>query len=494
MKKRLLTLFFLFSFLLLKAQMVINVTNTDKPINTSEYVDFSEVFSQSDESYHEASQKYTDDLYFILTSESISSDEEFTFFHEYFVDKSGVVKFLKFELKGNSLKITKEQKESIEKKIVEYVKQNNFDVQAKKNWHEMSFSNMPKLAQKRFFRDYIQPNPEPTESENTKMGIIQRLGNYCTEKWQKEGPRDPMELKFKGLVNVCLYTLDDDNPLFAKLKKLCPTESADALMGQIYDYMILKCPIYLAKYGFYQFYPDYVQFLGNHCACIENALKNIDTSMAEVDRLYEANDTCKSKAFESDIIRKAIYSRSKAIYETAKKNNEDPDVASKIYLSGLDGYAVYLNCSIVHKEWKRDFVEAMQRDSMVDVFWSEKRYNWSMMPINFLYNNMIDNLKNDFRSDTDFQKNKKELEQIAKELRQAKDIKPGLIGQRSIKGEYIEEIVIFDKNLSVPFFEVRMHFEKKGDVDKLIRIEYIPKAKVDLSRRTFNGAKKGLGQ
>jgi hypothetical protein len=95
-----------------------------------------------------------------------------------------------------------------------------------------------------------------------------------------------------------------------------------------------------------------------------------------------------------------------------------------------------------------------------------------------------------FRSRADYLKNLDELKLIATELRKIKNFAPGLVGQRKTKEEYIEEIVIFDKGIPEPPFEIKIHYDKTGDVDKLTRVEYVPKSKVNLNGRNNRKNKK----
>lgn len=486
MKKLLILTSFLVSIQSINAQIVINLKKGDSIVLKEKYKDFSDVFDMSDLSYDRAAKKYTDDLYFIATSESISSDEEFTFFHEYYVLKDGTVKLCKFSLEGKALKMTKEQEERIEKNFAAYIKYNNFGVTAKENWHEFGFTKMPKLEKKRFYRDYINPTPQPTASEDTKLGIIQRLGNYCTDKWFRDGTRNPMELKLKGLINISLYTLDEDNALFAKLKKKCPNESVDSLVGQVFDYMA-STPIYKAYLGFFEPHPDYLKYMSKSCDCMEKQILQLGNQSSR--NISLALDTCRGKIFTNAAFIEYTSQTRTSIAEQAEKNNIGTEVADNIYESGFTGYMV-LNCPLIHKIWRSEFISSIQKDSMEDLEWSVKRKDLSATPISELLENHIDTLNSMFRSRADYLKNLDELKLIATELRKIKNFAPGLVGQRKTKEEYIEEIVIFDKGIPEPPFEIKIHYDKTGDVDKLTRVEYVPKSKVNLNGRNNRKNKK----
>jgi hypothetical protein len=484
MKKLLSFAFPLFLFSYSNAQTVRMVGDPDSVKLTEEYEDFSTVFGEMDIDYLSASRKYINDLFFQISSESVSSDSEFSFTHELFVLKDGTVQLLQFSLMGGGVQMTKEQEIAIKNKLTKYIKQHKFSLKAKKNWHEFGLVSVPHLAKKRFYRDYIRPNPKPTASEDTKLGIIQRLGNFCTETWQNGGTRNPMELKFDGLLNVCLFTLGDDNPLFSKLKKVCPTESKDSLMGQLYDYMFVNCPIYMAKYGLFDLNPDYEKFFPNHCDCIEKEAKKISSGPDY--NVYDANDSCKNRVYNSEFFVKYVTEKRDSMVAFAEKNNMNSEVFFNTYVSGYDGYSV-LNCPFVNQIWKTAFIRAMQKDSMVDLNWSIGRRSLSVIPIMILQDGNMDDLIEGFRAKSDFLTNKKEMEQISKELKKVKKMLPALVAQRRQNGEYIEEIVIVNQGLTESYFEIILHYEKKGIVDKLIRIEYVPKAQINFKGRTFGG-------
>jgi hypothetical protein len=484
MKKLFCFCFFLTLLSYSNAQTVRMVGDKDSVKLTEEYEDFSTVFGEINVNYLSASKKYINDLFFQISSESVSSDTEFSFTHELFVLKDGTVQLLQFSLTGGGVQMTKEQEIAIKKKLTKYIKQHKFSLKAKKNWHEFGLVSVPQLAKKRFYRDYIRPNPMPTASEDTKLGIIQRLSNFCTETWQNEGTRNPMELKFIGLVNVCLFTLDDDNALFSKLKKVCPNESKDSLMGQIYDYMFVNCPIFKAKYGFFEPNPDYEKFLPNHCDCIEKEAKMI--SSAPDYNVYDANDSCKNRVFRSDDFVKYVTAKRDSLIAYGEKNNMNSEVAFNVYASGFDGYTV-VNCPFVNQIWKNTFIEAMQKDSMVDLSWSTSRKSLSVVPIMVLQDGNMDDLTDGFRSKDDYLNNKKELELIRKELKKVEKMMPALVGQRRQNGEYVEEIIIVNQGLTESYFQIKLHYEKKGIVEKLIRIEYIPKAQINFNGRKFGG-------
>jgi hypothetical protein len=124
---------------------------------------------------------------------------------------------------------------------------------------------------------------------------------------------------------------------------------------------------------------------------------------------------------------------------------------------------------------------------MVDLNWSIGRRSLSVIPIMILQDGNMDDLIEGFRAKSDFLTNKKEMEQISKELKKVKKMLPALVAQRRQNGEYIEEIVIVNQGLTESYFEIILHYEKKGIVDKLIRIEYVPKAQINFKGRTFGG-------
>jgi hypothetical protein len=489
MKIILIAVILIASFSPINAQLVTNVDDKDSIALTEEYKDYSDIFTTAE--FIGGTKKYIDGLLRIAMSENCSSEKEATFYHELYVLKDGTVRLLSFRLSGDDLKMTKEQADNIKKKLTIYIQNNKIRLKAKENWHETGMARIPPLKKKRSYKDYVKPNPAPTEPETTKMGLIQRLGNQCTETWQNEGTDNPMDLKFLGLINVAFFTFDEGNPLFSQLKKLCPKESVDALRGQIYDYIYEKTPVYKAKYGYFEPHPDYKKLFPNHCDCVEKETAKMTGPIG--DRIYDAADTCKMRIINTDAFRDYVSTKRDEIVEQAEKDNVSGKIAAGVYLSGFDG-SLSFDCPFIQKEWKKGFVDKIRTDSIVDLHWSVARRNLSTIPILMLADDNIDALKSRFSNEADFSKNRTELTNISKELIKNQDFTPALIGQRRSKDAYIEEIVIFNKSLSKPFFEVRMHYEKKGATDKLIRIQYIPLALVDMSRRTFNDAKKTLGQ
>jgi hypothetical protein len=435
-------------------------------------------------------QKLFHDLIYLITSESVSNDTTTMLSSTLYVSGKGKVLGLHYELSDGNLQITKEQHQKIKEKFINYLEDFEFNLPQKKNWYSFQIQEIPPLQKMRFYRDYLKPNPEPTAAANTKLGLIQRLGNQCTEIWQKEGTRNPGELKFLGLLNVCLYTLDNDNPMYKSLRQIAKEESTDVLHAQIFKYMYASCPIVRAKYGLYnQQFPIYKEYAQRVCDCLPNTYQKMKGNDPDVDDdiFYAANDTCKGEAIE--LMRDRFIAMRDSIWDDAKKKNIEPKVATNVFLSGVDG-TVPFNCPYVLDRWENNFVGFMKADSMRNLHWSVKRKELTLRPLEALINNNLKTLETYYFSKEAYQKNQSEIKRIKEELdRMMKkagkgNFNFGLVGQRKENGEYVEELTVLNTSSLERYFQIRVHFNKSEGAEKIMRLEFVTKDKIRMSFQT----------
>ncbi len=441
-----------------------------------------------DVEYLSQTQQFFKDIIFQITTESISNAAKTNLFSQLYVSGKGKVVALAYKLSSEDsikhpLVITREQHARIKAKIQKYVEGFTFNVKQKKNWQSLQIQTIPPLQRKRFYKDYLDPNPKPTAPENTKLGAIQRLANQCTDLWEQEGTRNPGDLRFLGLMHVCFITLDADNPMFKNLQHLAPTESLDSLRAQIFQYMYAHCPIVRAKYGFYQPNPIYKFYVEQTCSCVVETypkrLQTEKTEDADDEIFYAVQDECKAKALVEDY-KKMVIAYRDSLNEAALANNVENRVAVNTFLSGLDG-AVPFGCPYILARWERSFVHRFHSDTMTIKYTSTLRQNLNAKLLEALAENWMDSLQNRFVGASEWQANRSEIDKIKKELKKwnkKNDTKFSLVTQLKEKQHYIEEIAVYNSTTNIVYFLMRVVMEKANGARKLVRLEYVPQDKI----------------
>jgi hypothetical protein len=470
------------------AQIILCPLDTQAIPLKGNYVDYTTLFDAADVSFLMKTQQFTKKVLYFVTTESVSSKSKVNFFYQLYVSKEGAVQGFSYSFSGGDLKITDEQQRSLKAKIEAYAKNTLIDVKAKKNWQLTGMATMPKMESKRFYKDYLSPNPEPSAPQNTKLGLIQRLGNQCTTIWEKEGGRRPSELKFLGLVNVCQFNLKLSNPLFAQLRELTPTESVDSIYRQIFMYMYEKCPIVAAKYGYYGNYlPIYDRFGKAACDCLmsEYPVKR-GKSLDEDDEIfYAAAESCEVDAGKT--LDTELMAVRDSIMKAAERNNEYQEVAVNVFAGGLVAYGS-LHCPYRMSRWADNFVRQVKLDSMIHLYWSEKRQARASRIFECLATKTPNELKDSYKTSALFQQNQDQIQKLLAQFKEAGLQNPGLVlsEQRVTKEAYIETVQV--KEDTEIRFQFKIYYDIADGATQILRLEYIPKiAKVNLPQTIKRG-------
>ncbi len=464
---------------ILKAQKVVCPIDTleKDTIALSTYASASNLFKDDKVQIPQLSFELMRKILYIFSTESVYSFKKSTLTSILTVDTSGTVEYFKYWFLDNHLVITDEQHKRIKNKIEAFLRENaEMFPKAPKKWvMDMNMTTIPPLNKKRFFKDYVAPNPQPTAPETSKIGLIQRLGNEIATSWQSEGTRNPMELKFLGLIHTSFLKFQLYNPLYKELLRVAGNEHVDSIHYQIFMYMYKNLPIVRAKYGYYLDYPELVAFRKQTCDCIKESYDEFRKKDDEDEALYNTNDHCKKLILEKPTVMEQLEYGIKNIVEQARKNQEEESVAEKVAESSIDG-CVPFNCDFVLHHWANHYVRMLRKsDTLSRIFWSYKRQNMANKIIMNLYQD-LPALQPFYKNQALFEQNKSILNDINKRLGKNKNQHQFVLMKQVVQNnEYIEIINIMSKSLDNTYFQIRWIFSTEKDIETLIRVEIIEK-------------------
>jgi Sel1 repeat len=281
---------------------------------------------------------------------------------------------------------------------------------------------------------------------------------------------------------------DADYPDYQQLIKFAPKVQSEDLQKAVLTNMFETCPAYGAKYGFDNVRPALYQPANEGvCNCFTKDLGKYRIKLGDEkgDKYWQdIREKCLMNFMESQdsaaqnaigVIAKDIGKRKPA------KTDDETREQTQYFLNNLYG-SFMMQCASVRNLYAQFLLDANADADYQTLLFTPERLRLIQNVVMPLKQNDVKSLAKAFKSELYFKKSELVINELLPILKKQPKIAPMLSKQDMTQQGLVEEYTMLSVETKKIEYQLKLIYDKLGDMDELIGLEYIPKNKIPKKR------------
>jgi TPR repeat protein len=328
---------------------------------------------------------------------------------------------------------------------------------------------------------------EQAKPQNQAEWTAKMSDDLCT-KFTGHEQVEPNQRSFLRIQFYAKQLFDADYPDYQQLMKSAPKVKAPDLQKSVLTGMFETCPAYGAKFGFDNVHPELYQLVNDRtCDCFTKDLGNYSIKIGDEkaeEHWQMIRQKCALQFMEStdSVAKNTIEAIAKDLQnrKPAKTDKETKEQTHR-FLNNLYG-SFMMQCAAVRNLYAQYILDANADAAYEFLLFTPERMGLIQNVVMPLKQNNKKDLAKAFKNEESFKNNQSVIAELMPILKKQPKIAPMLSKQEMTQQGFIEEFTMLSVETKAVEYQIKLIYDKLGDMDELIGLEYIPKNKIPKKR------------